>query len=147
MGWLRRVAILLVFTVLGPPMGALAFLCLGAVLHDGLRPSDVQDVAGFVFVALIAMLFSWGFGFLPAVVTGVVAATTATLIRHPVAWIAFLIAVGAVCSSGFIVVVQRRADWSAPQDIAISVFIGGASALVCGLLSNLLRPKPARAIA
>ena len=86
--------VVLIFVLVGPPVGAIVFLGMLAVwLAKGTDPGAVASV--FAFLTLYGVLFSWFIGGLPAVLTGLAFAIWQTFIGRARATLA---AVAGVCA-------------------------------------------------
>ena len=71
--------VVLIFLLIGPPVGAVVFLAMIAVwIGKGSDPGSVASV--FAFLTLYGLLFSWFIGGLPAVLTGLAFAIWQTFV-------------------------------------------------------------------
>lgn len=78
--------VVLIFVLVGPPVGAIVFLGMLAVwIAKGSDPGAIGSV--FAFLTLYGIIFSWFIGGLPAALTGLAFATWQTF-AGPVRWTA-----------------------------------------------------------
>lgn len=88
------VVVVLIFLLVGPPVGAIVFLGMLAVwIAKSADPGAVGSV--FAFLTLYGILFSWFIGGLPAFLTGLVFALWQTFVRRVSAGAAALVGIGA----------------------------------------------------
>ena len=132
---------LLVFGLLGPVVGEIAFL-LATLLWSGWRPAGLAGLFEAVWsapgVIILGLPFAYLVGAVPAMVTGVLAA----VIRRHVARGLFVAAsstVGAMASAGYMI--SRLG--SPPDGVPLFVFAlcGAVAGAVCALVSTP-RPRP-----
>ena len=95
----RLVWILLVFVVVGPPIGALAFMLALAFVGMGYR----VDLGGLTWVALFAVIYGIPFGYLigigPAAAAGLIVGIRQAFFGRMAWWLA--LATGLVVGAGF----------------------------------------------
>jgi hypothetical protein len=75
------ILVVLIFVLVGPPVGAIVFLGMLAVWIG--KSSDPGAIgAVFAFLTLYGVIFSWFIGGLPAALTGLAFATWQTFVGH-----------------------------------------------------------------
>lgn len=133
----RFVAVLLVFLLAGPPIGAVTVSLVGglaALIHG-----DETDMAGLVFYSgLLAIPLSWLVGGVQAAVAGLAFAASAAFARRwaVVAGIAGAVAAGPVFFA--------RDDLDAPA-LAVVLTAHVVAAATCGLIARTMLADRGRA--
>jgi hypothetical protein len=135
---LRLLAIVVVFAVVGPPIGgAVFFLSLGIIgaLFADSGPSGLEVVTRMAGLAVGGIVFSYLFGFIPAIAAGMLIAVL-QLCMTRVPWYAVLV-VGLCVGAGFSnffgssMVVQVGLPVARPFAYLLNIFTCVASALIC----------------
>ncbi len=128
------IVILLIFLLVGPPVGAIVFLGMLAVwIGKSSDPGAVGSV--FAFLTLYGILFSWFIGGLPALLTGLVFALWQTFVGRASWGMAALVGVGA----GLMLVLvagDMARDIGDPPMLPLYLVTCFAATMVCWLLAR-----------
>lgn len=126
----RFVAVLLVFVLAGPPIGAVTVSVVGGLA--ALVFGDETGMAGLVFYSgLLAIPLSWLVGGVQAAVAGLAFATFAAVARRP------SIAAGIVGGFAAGLVYAARGDLEGPA-IAVVLAAHVVAAATCGLIATIM---------
>lgn len=126
--------VVLIFVLVGPPVGAIAFLAMLAVwLGKNSDPAAIGSV--FAFLTLYGLIFSWFIGGLPALLTGLCFATWQTFIGR-VRWA--LAAFGGIVAGLILVVVAGdiARDIGDPPMLPLYLITCFAATMACWLLAR-----------
>ena len=126
--------VVLIFLLIGPPVGAVVFLAMIAVwIGKGSDPGSVASV--FAFLTLYGLLFSWFIGGLPAVLTGLAFAIWQTFVGPVRATIAAVagIAAGLLLTLGAGDIAREIGDLPMFPLYLVTCF---AATMVCWLLAR-----------
>ncbi len=128
------VVVLLIFVLVGPPVGAIVFLAMLAVWIG--KSSDPGAIgAVFAFMTLYGVIFSWFIGGLPAVLTGLFFAIWQTFIGRT-GWTLAAV-VGIVAGLALLVVAGDVAqDIGDPPMIPLYLVTCFAATMACWLLAR-----------
>lgn len=115
----RVLAVVLVFVLLGPPVGALAFMLTAALI--GLGRS--ADLAGLTWIALFALIYavplSYLIGAVPAAVAGLIVGIRQVYFG-PATW-PYAVGAGLVVGCGVLIVSGQRI--TADSDVSLPVIM------------------------
>jgi hypothetical protein len=126
--------VVLIFVLVGPPVGAIVFLGMLAVwLAKGSDPAAIGSV--FAFLTLYGVIFSWFIGGLPAALTGLAFAFWQTFVGH-VRWAAAAL-IG--LAAGFLVALAAgdiARDIGDPPMLPLYLVTCFAATMTCWLMAR-----------
>jgi len=133
----RRIGIVLIYAVLGPPIGMLGLMLVAAGANAIEKGHYAQILMAPLLVFSPLVLFAYVFGGIPAVATGLIMASLDRVDRF---WkyLTISVCVGAASSLAWQSLFLGGAG---RQDPLLLPFVGSFSAIVCALLHRVLSAR------